>query len=228
MDILKELYSLRDEEYKKFSYKLIPNIGSEKIIGVRTPDLKKLAKKIVSQGAEKSFLENLPHRYFEENQIHSFIISEIKNYDELISRLDEFLPFVDNWAVCDQLRPKIFRKHRDKLINNIRRWINSDKIYTVRFGAGMLMCHYLDDDFSPEYLKLVSDIKSDEYYVKMMNAWYFATALAKQYDYAVVYLEKNILSPWVHNKTIQKACESYRVSDTHKAYLKTLKRRAER
>ena len=224
MDILRELCFLHDEKYKNFSCGLITNIPQENIIGVRTPDLKKLAGKIISQKEEKIFLDSLPHKYFEENQLHSFIISKIKNYDELISRIDEFLPFVDNWAVCDQLRPVIFRKNRDKLINNIKLWISSDKTYTVRFGIGMLMCHYLDDDFKPEYLGLVSGIKSDEYYVNMMIAWYFATALAKQYEYTLPYIENNRLGSWVHNKTVQKACESYRISDEHKKYLKTLKR----
>ncbi|MBR6384996.1 MAG: DNA alkylation repair protein [Ruminococcus sp.] len=224
MDILKELYSLRDEKYKTFSKSLIPNVPNENIIGVRTPDLKALAKKITSQGMGENFCRSLPHRYFEENQLHSFIISQVKDYDKLIMLIDEFLPYVDNWAVCDQLRPVIFKKHRDRLIDSIKIWINSDRIYTVRFGTGMLMCHYLDESFKPEYLELVSDIKSDEYYINMMSAWYFATALAKQYESAVVYLEKNMLSDFVHNKTIQKAVESYRVSDGHKIYLKTLRK----
>ncbi|MBR1591749.1 MAG: DNA alkylation repair protein [Ruminococcus sp.] len=224
MNIQEKLYAVCDEKYKSFSCGLITNIPQESIIGVRTPDLKMIAGEIISQKAEKPFLENLPHEYFEENQLHSFIISRIKNYDELILRLDEFLPFVDNWAVCDQLRPQIFKRHRDKLTDNIKIWINSDKAYTVRFAVGMLMCHYLGDDFKPEYLSLVSDVKSDEYYVNMMTAWYFATALAKQYEYALPYIENNLLDLWVHNKTIQKAAESCRIPDEHKKYLKTLKR----
>lgn len=221
--ITEKLLSMQDKKYCEFQVKLIPGTRADDFIGIRTPELRAYAKELVKSGESDEFLSELPHRYFDENQLHAFIISEVKDFDTALGLTEKFLPFVDNWATCDQLRPKSFRKNKEKLLGSIRKWIVSDKTYTVRFGIGMLMCHFLDDDFDESYLKLVSEVKSGEYYVDMMIAWYFATALAKQYDAAVKYLENHVLSEWVHNKTIQKARESFRVTDSHKEYLNTLK-----
>ena len=219
----KQLFHLQDTKYRDFQSKLIPNINPDTIIGVRTPDLKKLAKKLEKEEDVKVFLRQLPHTYFEENQMHAFIISDMKDYEECLNEVVLFLPYVDNWATCDQMSPKVFGKHKEELLKMIKEWISSKKTYTIRFGVGMLMKYYLDDDFKPEYLKWVSKIKSDEYYVNMMLAWFFATALAKQYDATLPYLEKHKLDPWVHNKTIQKAIESYRITSKQKEYLRKLK-----
>lgn len=223
MSLEEKLFSMQDKDYRAFSSKLMPGISSDTVIGVRTPQLKSLAKELLKNKEYEGFLSVLPHRYFEENQLHGFIISGLSDYDEVILQLERFLPCVDNWATCDQLRPKIFKKHRNRLIEDIKKWILSSDTYTVRFGVGMLMCHFLDEDFCEEYLRWVSEIRSEEYYINMMLAWYFATALAKQYDKAVLYLENRKLGDMVHNMTIRKASESYRVSDEHKAYLKKLK-----
>ena len=223
--ISEELFKLQDIKYRDFQVKLIPNYSIDIMIGVRTPDLRNYAKKLLKENKYKDFLEELPHKYFDENQLHAFIISEIKDYEKCIIYINKFLPYVDNWATCDQMSPKIFKKNKDKLIIEIMRWIESKETYTVRFGIGMLMHYYLDDDFNPKYLEKVSKIKSKEYYVNMMIAWYFATALAKQYDDAIKYIEKNILDKWTHNKTIQKALESYRITPSQKEYLKRLKRK---
>ncbi len=224
MNIKDELFKLQDTKYRDFQAKLIPTVKSDTVIGVRTPQLRSLAKKIVKEDYT-SFINSLPHKYFDENQLHAFILSEIKDYDECINYINKFLPYVDNWATCDQMSPKVFKKHKKELLNHIKVWIKSKDTYTIRFGIGMLMQHYLDDDFKPEYIKWVSSIKSNEYYVNMMIAWYFATALTKQYKDAILYIENNKLDIWVHNKAIQKACESFRVSNEHKDYLRTLKRR---
>ncbi len=221
--IEEELFQLQDIKYKEFQSKLIPNVNKDNIIGVRTPELKKLAKSLFKSGDYLTFLEDLPHKYFDENQLHAFIITEFKDYDSCISYINKFLPYVDNWATCDQLSPKVFKKNTDRLINQINNWIKSNEVYTIRFGIGMLMKYYLDDNFKKEYLDLALSIKSDEYYVNMMIAWYFATALAKQYDDTILVLEKRRLNPWVHNRTIQKAIESYRITDEKKYYLKSLK-----
>ena len=223
--ISEELFKLQDIKYRDFQIKLVPNYSIDIMIGVRTPDLRNYAKKIIKENKYKEFLEELPHKYFDENQLHAFIISEIKDYEKCIIYINKFLPYVDNWATCDQMSPRIFKKNKDKLIIEIMRWIKSKETYTVRFGIGMLMQYYLDDDFNPKYLEKVSKIKSKEYYVNMMIAWYFATALAKQYDDAIKYIEKNILDKWTHNKTIQKALESYRITPSQKEYLKRLKRK---
>ena len=223
--ISEELFKLQDIKYRDFQIKLVPNYSIDIMIGVRTPDLRNYAKKLLKENKYKDFLEELPHKYFDENQLHAFIISEIKDYEKCIIYINKFLPYVDNWATCDQMSPKIFKKNKDKLIIEIMRWIKSKETYTVRFGIGMLMQYYLDDDFNPKYLEKVSKIKSKEYYVNMMIAWYFATALAKQYDDAIKYIEKNILDKWTHNKTIQKALESYRITPSQKEYLKRLKRK---
>ena len=227
MKIQKELFSRQDKEYMKFLSKLTPNVPEDTIIGVRIPEIRKLAKKLVKNNEHEDFLKELPHKYYDENLLHGAIISESKNFEKCIKLLDNFLPFVDNWAVCDTISPKIFKKHKKELIEKIKEWSQSDKTYTCRFGVEMLMTHFLDEDFKKEYLEMVADIHSEEYYVKMVVAWFFATALAKQWDYAVIYLEDNRLDVWMHNKTIQKARESLRILEDKKGYLKRLKRKKE-
>ena len=221
--MIEKLFKLQDKKYQELQYKTIPNI--ENIIGVRTPELRKLAKEIVKENNYKSFLEELPHKYFDENQLHGFIISEIKDYDECINYTNKFLPYIDNWATCDQMSPKVFKKNKDKLLKEIKVWIKSKETYTIRFGIGMLMSYFLDEDFDKKYLEIVSKIKSKEYYVNMMIAWFFATSLAKQYKDTITYIEDNKLDIWVHNKTIQKAIESYRITSSQKEYLRNLKRK---
>ncbi len=222
-EIRKELFALQDVKYRDFQSKLITDIEQGSMIGVRTPELRKLAKSIARRKDIRIFLEDLPHKYFDENQLHAFVISGMKDYDECLGKLERFLPYVDNWATCDQMSPKVFRKHREELLTPIRTWIGSGETYKVRFGVGMLMEHYLDEDFDPAYPEMAAAIRSDEYYVKMMVAWYFATALAKQYDAVIPYIEHQSLDPWTHNKTIQKAVESYRITPEQKTYLKSLR-----
>lgn len=222
-EITKKLFELQDKNYSAFHGKLVPNIDTSSIIGVRVPLIKTLAKQIYNSGQYKEFLSELPHKYYDENMLHSTIITLMKDYDECIKALYDFLPYIDNWAVCD-VSPKSFKKHHDDLINHIKIWCSSSHTYTCRFGIHALMSEYLDDDFSDEYLKIPLSIVSDEYYVNMMIAWYFATALAKQWDATIPIIESKSLSVWVHNKTIQKSVESYRITDAQKAYLKTLKR----
>lgn len=218
-----ELFLLQDGKYRDFQSKLIPGMDPEKMIGVRTPELKKYAKKLAGSDEASEFLKELPHFYFDENQLHAFILSEIKDYGRCIEEVIRFLPYIDNWATCDQLSPKVFKKHRPKLLEHIQEWLRSDETYTIRFGTGMLMEHFLDDDFDISYPEMVAQIRSEEYYVNMMTAWYFATALAKQYDSILPFIEEKRLDRWTHNKTIQKAVESYRISPEQKEYLKTLK-----
>ncbi|MGN0494868.1 MAG: DNA alkylation repair protein [Lachnospiraceae bacterium] len=218
------LMELKDEEYANFHRKLIPNILPEKVIGVRTPALRKLAKQISRESYCRDFLKELPHSYYDENQLHGFIISEIKDFDACMEELEKFLPFIDNWATCDQTSPKIFKKRKEDLLPYIRKWLDSEHTYTIRFGIGMLMQHFLDEDFLPEYPAMVSGIQSEEYYVNMEIAWYMATALAKQWDATIPYIEQGKMDVWVHNKTIQKARESYRITQEQKEYLKGLKR----
>lgn len=222
-EIRKRLFKLQDKKYRDFQCKLIPTLESTTIIGVRTPELRRYAKELVKQKDIQNFLYFLPHQYFEENQLHAFIISEIKDNKQCLEELNRFLPFVDNWATCDQLSPKVFKKNRSELIDQIKQWVCSDKTYMVRFGIGMLLEHFLDDDFDPIYLEMVSKISSAEYYIRMMIAWYFATALAKQYTKALPYIEEQRLDIWTHNKTIQKAVESRRITLEQKEYLKCLK-----
>ena len=226
-EIRTELESLQDIGYRDLQIRIIPTVDPETIIGVRTPELRKLAKQIGSQADVESFLDDLPHQYFEENQLHAFVISGWKDYAECVQLLNRFLPYVDNWATCDQMSPRVFRKHRPELLKEIRQWIHSGETYTVRFGIGMLMEHFLDEDFDIAFLEAVASIRSEEYYVNMMISWYFATALAKQYDAVLPYLENRRLDIWTHNKTIQKAVESYRITTDQKNYLKTLKIRKE-
>lgn len=221
-EIRKQLQELKDEKYKSFNHSLIPGVDDE-FIGVRTPELKALAKKLSKEKDIQDFLDDLPHHVFEENQLHAFIINEIKDYTEAMNETEKLLPYVNNWATCDQLSPKAFKKDLKDLLKKCKKWIASKETYAIRFGVGMLMRYFLDEEFDDAYPKLVAKIHSDEYYVKMMVAWYFATALAKQYDSVIGYLEDKKLDPWAHNKTISKAIESYRVSDEHKDYLKTLR-----
>lgn len=224
MDILKELLDLREEEYADFQSRLTPGIDRERFIGVRIPKLRKLAGIFKKTTASKEFLGKLPHYYFEENMLHGLLIAEIKDYDMCIAELEKFLPFIDNWAVCDVLSPKVFKKHKTELFSEIRKWSDSKDTYICRFGIGMLMRYFLDEDFTPEHLKIPANIHSEEYYVNMMLAWYFATALAKQWKDTIVLLETGALDKWVHNKTIQKARESFRITGGQKEYLKGLKR----
>jgi len=221
--IVKELFEMQDEKYRDFQSALIPGSDLEKVIGIRTPLLRKYAKNLPLEDA-KAFLLELPHEYFDENQLHAFIVSEIKDIDACIKEVNTFLPYVDNWATCDQMSPVIFKKHKDKLLVEVKRWIASSETYTVRFGIKMLMQHFLDEDFNLEYPEMVAKIQSEEYYVKMMIAWYFATALAKQYDSVIPFIEEGRLEKWTHNKAIQKSIESYRITTEQKKYLRNLKK----
>ncbi len=220
--ILPELFSLQDPFYKDFQSKLMPTVSKDKIIGVRTPELRHLFKSMTKEEREE-FISVLPHRYYEEDNLHALFIKNIRDYDSCIKELDRFLPFVDNWATCDMMRPEVLKRNPDSLMIKINQWLKSEHTYTVRFAIKCLMDFYLDEGFSPEILKTVSLIDHSDYYVKMMCAWFFATALASQYESTVPYLEEKRLQKWIHNKTIQKAIESYRISDSKKAYLKTLK-----
>ncbi len=222
--IQQQLFALRDEKYKAFHSKLIPTVNPQTIIGVRTPELRKLAKQIEREPETQEFLHTLPHRYYEENNLHDFLLERIKDYPTFLAELNAFLPYIDNWATCDGLRPKCVKKHLPEFLQEIRGWIQSERTYTIRFGINMLMSFYLDDAFQEEYLSWVAQVQSEEYYVQMMQAWYFATALAKQWDYTVLYLQQEKLCTWVHNKTIQKAIESRRISTQQKQLLRTLKR----
>ncbi len=222
-EIQKFLFENQDIGYRDFQSKLIPNVDKSYFIGVRTPILRKYAKELLKTGDINAFFAELPHKYFDENQLHAFILSGIKDFDECIKETERFLPYVDNWATCDQLSPKCFKKNKSELLKYINNWLKSDKTYTVRFAIGMLMSHFLDEDFDEKYLTTVANVKSDEYYINMMIAWYFATALAKQYESTLPFIENKVLDKWTHNKAIQKAVESYRITDEQKVYLRTLK-----
>ncbi len=224
-EIRAELKKLQDTGYRDMQVTIIPSVDAGSIIGVRTPALRQLAKELSKREEISVFLEDLPHRYFEENQLHAFILSGMKDAAGCIKLVDSFLPCVDNWATCDQMSPKVFKKNKDLLLEYVNRWIKSDHTYVKRFAIGMLMEHFLDEDFKTSYLTKVSKIRSKEYYVNMMTAWYFATALAKQYDAALPYIEGQKLDIWTHNKTIQKAVESFRITPEQKEYLKSLKRK---
>lgn len=221
--IQSSLVSMQDEKYRSFDLPLIPTVEQSTVLGVRFPKIKKLAKEIYAHRDKDIFLTSLPHRYYEENCLHAFIICLEKDLDRCICLLNRFLPFVDNWATCDSISPKEFKKHPDGLMGNIKVWISSEHTYTVRFGIKCLMSYYLDEHFSPDILATVADIRSEEYYINMMIAWFFATALAKQYESTIPYLEENRLSRWCHNKTISKAIDSYRITPEQKAYLRTLR-----
>ena len=222
-EIIREhLSNLQDLKYKDFHTKLIPTVNPDTVIGVRTPALKAYAKQL--RGLDVSeFLADLPHKYYDENNLHGLLIMSIKDYGEGLEALKSFLPYVDNWATCDLLRPVSFQKHRTELLEEIKLWLKSEHTYTLRFGIEMLMVHFLDEDFKPEYLEWLAEIRSEEYYVNMMLAWYYATALAKQWEATLPYMENYRLDKWVHNKTIQKAIESFRVTDEHKACLRKLR-----
>lgn len=224
MNIRNELFALQDISYGDFQAKLTPGIPRDLFIGVRVPEARKLAKRLAKEPEVSEFLRELPHTYFEENILHALLISEMQDYDVCIVAVDKFLPYVDNWAVCDILSPKIFKKHKTALLEKIKAWSASGKTYTCRFGIEMLMTHFLDEYFKPEYLGIPASVHSEEYYVQMMIAWFFATALAKQWDTTIQYIEENRLDKQVHNKTIQKARESRRLTPEQKEYLKWLKR----
>lgn len=222
--VQERLFGLQDVKYREFSSKLTPTIDTEKVIGIRTPELRKLAREIAKMPESREFLKILPHFYYEENNLHGFLIEQIKDYEECMEEVEVFLPYIDNWATCDLISPKVFKKHLPELLEKIKEWMASEHTYTIRFGIEMLMRYYLEkDSFSEEYLEMVAAIRSEEYYVNMMIAWYFATALAKQYDATIPYMEQRKLDRWTHNKTIQKAVESYRVSDEQKVYLRSLR-----
>ena len=227
-EIVAELFRMRDKDYASMQVKIIPTVAADKIIVVRTPALRVFANSLYKDRDIESFLSCVPHQYFDEDQLHAFVISLEKDFDKCVTEVDAFLPFIDNWATCDQLSPKVFKKESGKLFPYIQTWIKSDKTYTVRFAIGLLMQHFLDANFDTKYADMVAEVRSQEYYVNMMIAWYFATALAKQYELVLPYLEDKRLDTWVHNKTIQKSIESYRIADEQKTYLKTLKVRQDR
>lgn len=222
-DIQKKLFELQDKKYAEFSAKLTPTVDSELFIGVRIPEMRKLAKTLVKEGSYEDFLVELPHKYYDENVLHGLILSEMKDYKDCMGKVENFLPYVDNWAVCDTMSPKVFKKDKEKLLEKVVEWTSAEHTYTCRFGILMLMKHFLDDDFKEEYMEIPASVKSEEYYVNMMIAWFFATALAKQWDAAVPYIEQRKLGKWTHRKTIQKACESYRITAEQKSYLRSLK-----
>lgn len=221
--ISEELFALQDTEYQVFQSKLMPTIPPETVIGVRTPLLRKLAKELAGTPQAEHFLQSLPHRYYEENNLHAFLIEKIRDYDTALAETERFLPYINNWATCDCFCPKVFAKHKEELLIPLRRWLGSDQTYTVRYAMGMLMRYYLDEDFQPEYLAWVAGVHSEEYYLNMMRAWYFATALAKQPDAALPWLTDRRLDVWTHNKTIQKAAESYRIPPEMKQQLRELR-----
>lgn len=220
--IVKRLFEMQDLSYRDFHSKLMPGIDKKTVIGVRTPELRKFAKEIAGTPQANEFLHTLPHSYYEENNLHAFLIEQIKSYDECIKELERFLPFVDNWATCDMLRPKLLKKHLPELKDKCFEWMQSEHTYTVRFAIEVLMLYFLDEHFEPRIMQRIANVKSNEYYVIMMVAWYFATALAKQYESALPYLEQHKLDSHIHAKAIQKARESYRITPEQKQHLKTL------
>ena len=222
-DVQKRLFEMRDTGYRDFHARLIPTVKKEKIIGIRTPMIRKFAKEFGKTEESELFLKVLPHQYYEENNLHGLLIEQVRDYDKCLEELERFLPFIDNWATCDLLALHMMKKHRDIFIREVFRWIESDQPYTIRLGISMLMRHYLDEEFKTEYPEKVAAIRSEEYYVNMMRAWYFATALAKQYENVLPFLEKRQMDVWTHNKTIQKAIESYRITSEQKEYLRTLR-----
>lgn len=218
-----QLFALQDLDYRTFHCKLMPTVDPERVIGVRTPQIRQLAKQLSGTPEGEAFLQALPHRYYEENNLHGALLSLGKSYSWVLEGVNVFLPYVDNWATCDLLSPKVFRKHLPELREEIPRWLADPHPYTVRFGLRMLLSFYWGSNFQREYLDWAAALQREEYYVKMMVAWYFATALAKEYAVTLPYLQAHRLDPWTHNKAIQKAVESTRVSPEHKAYLRTLK-----
>lgn len=222
--ITERLFELQDKKFASFHSVLIPNVPSECVIGVKVPKLRKMAAELYRAGDYAEFLKQLPHKYYEENMLHGLLVSEIRDFDTCVRELEWFLPYVDNWAVCDSMSPQTFKKNKEKLLVKIREWTASCDTYTCRFGLGMLMKHFLDDDFKEEYLVIPTSVTSEEYYLKMMVAWFFATALAKQWEATIPYIEGNKLDSWTHNKAIQKARESFRISEEQKNLLNAMKR----
>ena len=218
-----ELQALADQNYREFNSKLMPTVEKSTVFGVRTPVLRKFAKEFFKDPRSNEFLTALPHKYFEENQLHAFLVEQIKDFDRCILAVEAFLPFVDNWATCDCFSPAVFKKEPDRLLPYIKKWLTSSHVYTVRYGVVMLMRYFLDERFDPKYLKLVAEVPTEDYYLSMAVAWYFATALSKQYDAALPYIQDRLLDKATHNRAIQKAVESFRISEKHKAYLKTLR-----
>ena len=216
----KKLFEFQDTKYRDFHSKLLPGVDKETIIGIRTPVLRKFAKEFAKTEDAAEFLKDLPHKYYEENNLHMMIITGIKDYDRCLEEIRKFIPYINNWATCDLPAPKCFQKHKEKLLPEVKKWVSSDQTYVIRYGIGTLMSLYLDEDFMPEYLELAASVRSEEYYVNMMVAWYFATALAKQWEATIPYIEERRLPQWVHRKTIQKAVESYRITPEQKEYLK--------
>lgn len=219
--IQQTLISMGEKEYRDFTSGLMPTIDKSKVIGIRIPVLRKYAKGLTNYEA---FLKELPHKYFEENNLHAFLIEREQNFERCIEKLDAFLPYIDNWATCDSMKPKVLKTEPEKLLKHIKKWIGSKDVYAVRYAINLLMSFYLDENFDENYHMLVASVKSGEYYINMMRAWYFATALAKRYEETLIYIENNVLDTWTHNKTIQKAIESHRISKEQKQYLKTLKK----
>lgn len=222
-EIRNELFHLKDDSFREFHSRLIPTVAKDTIIGIRTPDLRNYAKELFKAGDVSCFTNDLPHKYYDENQLHVYLINEIKDFDKCIKEVERFLPYIDNWAACDQLRPKVFVKNKVYLLPYINKWLASDKVYTVRFAIELLMIHFLDEAFDIKYVEQVASVHSDEYYIDMMIAWYFATALAKQYDAVIPFIENRRLTPQVHKKAIQKAVESYRITSEQKKYLRSLR-----
>lgn len=223
-EVEEKLFELQDKENAEFQAKLTPTVPPEKFLGIRVPQLRKVAKDYIKNPEWQEFIKYLPHKYYDENILHGLLLSEMKDYYACVEAIEVFLPYVDNWAVCDGICPKVFKKHRQELLVKIREWSDSSHVYTCRFGIKMLMSHFLDGDYRQEYLEIAAAVRSEEYYVNMMIAWFFATALAKQWNTVIPYIEESRLDKWVHNKTIQKARESYRITDEQKEYLKGLKR----
>ena len=222
-DLQQELFALQDKTYREFHSKLMPDTDKEAVIGIRTPVLRKFAKAFAKKAEAREFLQQLPHLYYEENNLHMMLITAEKDYEKCLAEVERFVPYIDNWATCDMPAPKCFARHKQELLPKVKEWIRSEETYTIRYGIDLLMALYLDEDFKPEYLELAASVTSEEYYVKMVIAWYFATALAKQWDAAIPYIEQRRLSEWVHRKTIRKAVESYRITKEQKDYLRTLK-----
>ena len=222
-DLQQELFALQDKTYREFHSKLMPDTDKEAVIGIRIPVLRKFAKAFAKKAEAREFLQQLPHLYYEENNLHMMLITAEKDYEKCLAEVERFVPYIDNWATCDMPAPKCFARHKQELLPKVKEWIRSEETYTIRYGIDLLMALYLDEDFQPEYPELAASVTSEEYYVKMVIAWYFATALAKQWDAAIPYIEQRRLSDWVHRKTIQKAVESFRITKEQKDYLRTLK-----
>ena len=219
-ELHEKLFEMQDFGYREFHSKLMPTVDKEKIIGIRTPQLRKFSKEFAKSEEKEIFLKSLPHQYYEEDNLHGFLLEMEKDYDTLVEKVENFLPYVDNWATCDMIRPKVFKKHLPELFERVKMWLDSEQTYTVRYGIGMLLSFYLDEDFDEKHLEMVAKIHSEEYYVNMMISWYFATALAKQWDATICYIEEKKLDKWTHNKAIQKAIESYRITKEQKEYLR--------